>query len=298
MVSPSRDLLPSNLFIVGAPRCGTTTVYEVLRGCEDVYFPDRKEINYLGSDLRYTKRRSRSEYESLYEGAGAARWRGDASVFLLYSQRAAAEIAAGAPNGRVVVLLRHPVEQMWSLWAKLRTTGTEPLTTFEEALAAEPGRRAGHGVPRSLHPHAFHYRDLARYPQQLQRFRDELGPDRVCVVLFDDLVGDSTTTLCSVVQFLGLRTDAMPAVPHANAAAPLPVRVGPRGHRLLRRVLRSRERAAWVSTRMERLGSSVLPARFPSTMRPETRARLLADTSEDVSRLEDLLHRDLSAWRV
>ena len=41
-----------NLFVVGAPKCGTTFLYQYLKKHPDIYFPNFKEPHYFGSDLK------------------------------------------------------------------------------------------------------------------------------------------------------------------------------------------------------------------------------------------------------
>ena len=40
-----------NLFIVGAPKCGTTFLYHYLKQHPEIFFPDFKEPHFFGSDL-------------------------------------------------------------------------------------------------------------------------------------------------------------------------------------------------------------------------------------------------------
>jgi hypothetical protein len=44
-----------NFFIAGAPRCGTTAMYDYLRQHPDVFMPLRKEPVYFGADLQKRK---------------------------------------------------------------------------------------------------------------------------------------------------------------------------------------------------------------------------------------------------
>ena len=73
---------------------------------------------------------------------------GEASVWYLFSETAAAEIKAFNPEARILVLLREPVEMMYSIFNYFRFDGNEPLATFQEALEAEPDRRAGRRLGR------------------------------------------------------------------------------------------------------------------------------------------------------
>ena len=45
------NLKKPNLFIIGAPKCGTTFLYYYLRQHPDIFFPSFKEPHFFGSDL-------------------------------------------------------------------------------------------------------------------------------------------------------------------------------------------------------------------------------------------------------
>ena len=46
-----------DFYIVGAPKCGTTAMYDYLRQHPQLFMPDRKEPLYFGSDLEFRLRR-------------------------------------------------------------------------------------------------------------------------------------------------------------------------------------------------------------------------------------------------
>ena len=62
-----------NFFIVGAPKCGTTSMHEYLQRHPDVYMPFFKEPHFFGSDLegsRFRQFRARPErYLKLFRDA-------------------------------------------------------------------------------------------------------------------------------------------------------------------------------------------------------------------------------------
>ena len=41
-----------DFFIVGAPKCGTTSLYYYLRQHPEIFLPDYKEPHYFGKDLK------------------------------------------------------------------------------------------------------------------------------------------------------------------------------------------------------------------------------------------------------
>src|ERR1700719_2015583 len=118
---PARDeTRPTpNLFIVGAPKSGTTALATYLGGHPDVFVAG-KELSYFGSDLEFrtTKggrwRIGDDTYLEWVARDGDVKCRTDRSVFYLYSSQAAGEIHAFDPDSRVIALLRIPVDQMHS----------------------------------------------------------------------------------------------------------------------------------------------------------------------------------------
>ena len=44
--------LKPDFFIVGAPKCGTTSMYHYLRQHDQIFMPDYKEPHYFGKDLK------------------------------------------------------------------------------------------------------------------------------------------------------------------------------------------------------------------------------------------------------
>ena len=140
-----------DLFIVGAPKCGTTAMTRFLEAHPEVQMAARKDLHFFGSDLGFRNREriGEAEYLAHFHNDDSKRIRAESSVWYLYSERAASEIAACNPEARILILLRHPVEMMHALWAQLRLNGLgdEDITEFAEALAAErPRARRAEGA--------------------------------------------------------------------------------------------------------------------------------------------------------
>src|SRR5436190_21521408 len=109
-----------NFFIVGAPKCGTTAMYEFLKQHPQI-FMTRKEVDFFGSDL-YMKERIRDEsaYLQLFAAATDEFRVGEGSVWYLYSKRAAAEIKRFVSDARIIIQLRDPTDMIYSLHSELR----------------------------------------------------------------------------------------------------------------------------------------------------------------------------------
>lgn len=292
-------------YLVGAPKAGTTSLYAYLARHPGAFLPEQKELWHFGSDLdvRGRRRWSADDLLDLYRDAPPDALRGMAYVWYLYSTQAAAEIAAVRPDARIIIALREPVAALHALHSEFVYDGNEDIADFGEALAAEPDRCDGRRIPAEAHfPAGLCYRRTVRYAEQVERYLDRFGPDRVHVLLFDDLVADPERAASEVVAFLGLPPAPELAFPHANPnkrtrsahlrrflASPPPA---------LRRALR-----AAVPARLRRGAyrrAVALNAANPdrAAIDPDLRDALRAELADEVTRLERLIGRSLSAWRA
>jgi len=296
-----------NLFIVGAPKAGTTALASYL-GEHPEIFVAGKELSYFGSDLEFrTAKGGRwrigyDPYLEWFARAGDAQYRTDRSVFYLYSSLAASEIHAFDPKSRIIVLLRNPVDQMYSQHSEMLFQGDEDIASFGEAIAAEDDRKQGVRVPPGCQKvFGLFYRDLARYRDQVERYVSLFGRDQVCVVLYDDLVADTPATYRNVLQFLDLEPGRDPGFGVVNANKVVRsartrdlLRHAPPGLRRVGRVVVRDARARAALRR--RLHALNTRARARAVMDLELRRRLVEEMAPEVRRLEGLLGRDLGAW--
>src|SRR5215207_9230182 len=92
-----------DFFIVGAPKCGTTAMYEYLRQHPSIFMPFHKEPLFFGSDLHHRYGRlTEAEYRALFRAARPDQRVGEASAWYLYSTTSAAEIHAAAEDARII----------------------------------------------------------------------------------------------------------------------------------------------------------------------------------------------------
>lgn len=299
-----------NLFVVGAPKSGTTSLYEYLKGHPDVFMSPVKEPSYFAADLafdgsgnflRYDSDRER--YYNLFADAGSAQIVGEASTRYLYSTDAPALIKQAAPDARIVAMLRNPVDMILSLHAHKLAAATEDIADFEAALEAEDDRRAGRRLPIHSNPKLATYRDRPLFGEQLPRWFETFGRDRVHVIILEDMVRQPVAEFRRLLEFLGIDADYQPPSFAAHNVAH-----GARSPRL-RRLLNGHvpQWVAWTllprligdaRTRalVVRVSKSSLqrkPAERP-LLRPELRRQLEAEFEPDVARLSKLLERDMA----
>lgn len=289
-----------DVFVVGAPRCGTTALVDFLGQHPEVHAPYVKEPHYFGSDL--TTRRgfpTPASYLELYEGAGERRAI-DGSTWYLYSRQAAREIHAFRPDAFIVVMVRDPVELLYSWHGHAVFIGVEPIEDFADALAAESARRSGVDLPKGSPREKLLYRDIPRFTEQIERYLDVFGRERVKIIVHDDFKEDNVAVVQDVARFLGIDPDFRPRVEVVNANVrprskfvqhltehqPAPVR------RLVQRVVPRRLRSR-LRHQVRELNK--VAARRPP-LDPALRRALSEEFAPEVDRLSRLLGRDLRYW--
>lgn len=293
-----------DLFIVGAPKCGTTALNEYLRAHPDIYIPPVKELHFFGQDLtfRFTPRITEREYLQLFvPGNGASRL-GEASVRYLQSRTAAGEMHSFSPSAQIIAMLRNPVDMMYAMHSELCFSGMEDISSFEAALDAEQARMHGRLLPAGTNvPEMLYYRTSARFAGQLERYFEVFGRERVRVILLDDMRADAPAVYRETLEFLGVDSSFAPQFRVVNpaktprskvlrslvATPPGPIRAAAR--RILSRGARKRA-YQWLL----RLNAKTAIRR---PMDRGLRTALVAEFLPEVERLEQLLDRDLSTWK-
>ncbi len=206
------------IFIVGAPRCGTTTMARWLQAHPQVLFPFVKEPHFFtqhdlrGLDDIELRRAIERDYLDHFfpESDGEQRIGADASVSYLYAPEQLEPVLRLWPDSRFIVGVRDPLSLLPSLHKRLIFTGDENIRRFEDAWAATPDRAAGRRIPWStIEPRWLRYDEAARYGTYVERLFAAVGKDRCLVMVFDDLVADPATQHRRLLEFA--RLAPMPA---------------------------------------------------------------------------------------
>jgi len=303
-----------NFFIVGAPKCGTTSLHEYLQRHPDVYMPFYKEPHYFGSDLqgsRFMQFRNRPEkYHKLFHDVRSETRIGESSPWYLVSKNAAKEIKSYDPNAKIIMILRNPVDMMYSMWSQFRYSGNEQIEIFEDALKAEPARKQGKQIRRAAHCiTGLFYRDMATYSVQVKRYFDVFGQDNVKVIIFDDFKADTAGIYKEVLDYLELDSTFTTNFDVVNPNKDVRVEwlqklILSTGFSLM--LLKDRltylattSRFVPYSYRTETVKGVInaytkYEKRSPLTA--ETRKRILSEFESEIDDLGKLLDRDLSYW--
>ncbi|MEM7682008.1 MAG: sulfotransferase [Planctomycetota bacterium] len=294
-----------NLIIAGAPKCGTTSLHYYLDQHPEVFMCRPKEPHHFGRDLdiRHPMRvESEADYLKLFAApeSAAAKVRGDASTWYLYSKDAAQEVHRFAPDAKIVVMLREPAGYINSLHLQALNTDNETILSLAEALSAETDRLAGRREPEhaKFRCHT-HYRASARFAEQVQRYFDAFGRDRVFVALLDDMKADLPGLLRRLFAFLDIDPSFEPTLEAQNttralSSADLWVKRMFYRSRTATKLVKKAPRPVLDAYRW--FTSSVLPSARTKAADEALMRALRAEFREEVDKLASLIERDLSGW--
>jgi len=301
-----------NFFIVGAQKAGTTSLYHYLNQHPQVYMSPIKEPFFFDHELsaggqvvrrEFGGRRQPprfaniEEYSALFEGVGDEKAIGEATPLYIYAPGTPERIEKYVPGARSIALLRHPADRAYSAFLYAVRIGVEPLTDFAQALRAEPLR-----VRKGWH-YVFHYRSRGLYYQQLKRYYEVFGRERLGVWLYEDLREDPASVTRGVFCFLEVDDTFAPDTSSKHNPAGVPASVPARA------AMRATDRAVGGLRKVLTPTSGILPLAFevrravqsrvltaPPPIDQEVREELIEGYREDILRLQDLIGRDLSAW--
>ncbi len=294
-----------NFFMVGAPKCGTTALYEYLRPHPQIFLSEPKEPASLASDmpkLHYLG--SCRDYDELFAQAGPQHAIvGEGSTCYLYSETALARIRELNPRAKILIMLRNPIEAVVAFHSQMCYDLDEDQRNFETAWRLQEERREGRSMPATCRAALrLQYRQVFLLGQHVERVLTLFPRDRVKLVLFDDFVADTRAVYQDVLGFLEVQDDGRSDFPRINA----------------NKVNRSRWLAAMtlqtprsimrpITAVKEKLGVKSLgigraliwlnrrPARR-KPLAPELRSELIEAFRDDVELLSRILKRDLSHW--
>jgi len=136
-----------NLIIVGAAKCGTTSLHNYLNQHPEIFMSYIKEPRHFCSDFfpfgseKHFKYKDEKTYLKLFEKGLDKKIVGESTPLYLYSKKSAKEIHEFNPDAKVIIMLRDPLYFMYSFYFHMRHNLQEEADTFKEALDKESYRK-------------------------------------------------------------------------------------------------------------------------------------------------------------
>lgn len=309
-----------NFLVIGAAKCGTTSLYHYLKSHPEVYMSPIKEPNYFSTDINpenfsrqykdiekrkrlnldeYVKGdmkrevwgyfvRERHHYTGLFKKVNQEKAIGEISNSYLFSTEAAKNIRNTLPDVKLIAILRNPVDRMYSHYlANLRDGKTyKPFRQeVEEDFNKHPkGWYINHG-----------YVEMGLYYHQVKRFLDVFPREQIRIYLYDDLKNDPESLLKEVCLFLGIDAGF-----RFNTSQKFNTARVPKNEKLLYWLS-----ASGIKKNMFRLLPQSFKGEIKNLFFKKEKAKPMTDYEknwaagfykDEIAGLQNLLGRDLSAW--
>ena len=194
-----------NLFIVGAARCGTTSLYHYLSQHDDIFFSPKKEPRHFQWDYfkhnwyNNIKKKSYSkevDYLKLFETNSNYKYYAEASPSYLYAYESSSQIKKKYPDAKILIILRNPIDRCFSNYTLRVTRGVEKLS-FEECLEYElPFLKKRREGSRHFIREGFYFEGINAYKKVFGK--------NVKILLYDNLKSDANSLISSILDFLEL----------------------------------------------------------------------------------------------
>ena len=294
-----REGMP-NFLIVGAAKAGTTSLYDYLRQHPDIFMPEWKELSFFIGDPcgPLHKVRKPAYYRRVFTGSKGYKAVGEASTSYLWVRAAPSLIKSELGSVKILIILRDPVAMSYSLYNHQSRKEGETIVDFEAALAAEEKRRHDPVFKKKCYGwHAnYYYFQRGLYCEQVQRYIDTFGGDQVKIFLFDELAGNAVRVAQEAYRFLNVDDAFVPDVRVLNPAGGI-ISI-PRFWQDAGLFLKtfqyvfSKNIIKKIPHLLRNIGRKP-----PAPLKPDTARSLRRKFYDDICRLEQLIEKDLSAWK-
>ena len=296
-----------NVFLVGAPRAGTTAMLEYLRDHPYAYFSNPDEPHYWASDLPGLRKQSAIEKEEQYLAlfancTGKHRVIGEGSTLYLMSEKAIPQILEYAPDAKFAVMIRHPADLAYSFFRQLRRSLDEDVDEFEEAWHLQSQRRSRQSIPQKCtEKRVLQYKNVASLGRQIERAMASIDPQQLHLIFYEDFCNDPQRVYTRLLEFLDLPADDRRDFPRhsdsrSSSAAWLTQLGESRTVQKIAQVSNAKMTGRWMA--WARRGRDALLARpnKDSAIRPQFRDKLVDEFREDIRLLASCTGRCLDHW--
>jgi len=204
------DRMP-DFYIIGAPKCGTTSLYDWLGTHPSVCAP-HKETCFFSQDIFPTRHLpthipSLEAYCRIFEFSGDQKISGEATPKYLYSDQALSEIARLRLDAKIIVCLRDPVDLAISLHSQKLKEGVEAEQNFEKAWRRglfTDGQAIQNQHKSNLEINYYFWSCIGT---RLKRLHDLFPSKSVMIILLNELKDDPRGTYLKGLRFLELEDD-------------------------------------------------------------------------------------------
>jgi hypothetical protein len=196
--------------IAGFPKCGSTSIHDLLSQNLKIDLCNRKESHYYANkeleflvngpgDNRLQKGviRSKEKYLSHFRNDGNIK--GESSVFYIYFEDAIRRMSKENPNLKIILVTRNPSDRIKSNYKYLRARQRETLT-LSQAIEEENNR-----IQMGYEP-IWYYTALSQYSSYIEMVKKYVKNENLLLIDFDEFFSNTSKGLLRIEKFLGVES--------------------------------------------------------------------------------------------
>jgi hypothetical protein len=213
-----------NLFIIGAPRCGTRAIKNYLNCHPDIFVPNIDEPGYFERKIIYDfkedyKFSRLKEYLKLFNPVQKTKKKYylDATAMAMYSEKSIINILRLNKNAKFIIMMRDPLEASKSMYKKRLSIAFQPLREinhdFYECWETLEKRKKGLGYPENCRSKLyFRYDLLYSYDKYIHYINKLIKPQNRVYINFKTLSSNPQKVKDYLLQFLEIDNIFLPLV--------------------------------------------------------------------------------------
>lgn len=178
-----------NFIVIGAGKCATTSLCDLLNQHPEVFISDPKEPNFFSHDENY--KLGWDWYLQLFKNADQCQAIGEGSGIYTAKEcfpETAKRISQHIPDCKLIYIVRTPLERIESLWLENASQGLHWTLPFEQSIQKQ----------------AEIYIDSSNYLQQIIHYKKFFSEDQILVLFYEDYIQSAQETLKRCFQFLNV----------------------------------------------------------------------------------------------
>lgn len=196
-----------NFFVIGAAKCGTTSLCELLSQHPEVFFSPEKEPRFFSHENRYSK--GFKFYDSFFDAASEEKVVGEGSTtyseaWLDRSEKSAARIYQYSPEAKIVYCVRDPLERIESKWLDLVLSTDNGLINTELFSSGALNLSGDFNKDIKTHPE---FVNTSNYWKHLTIYRNYFKDRDIKIIFLEEFREHPLTILKDTCHFLEIDPD-------------------------------------------------------------------------------------------
>ena len=294
-----------DFIVIGAPKCGTTSLHNYLLKHPSIHLPKNKELHFFAYKDKLPKYNGTGDMESAHIKYAITNnleyfeqfskekniMNGEIAPHYLHLENSAKNIFEHNPKMKIIAILRDPVERAFSNYRHNVKMNRE-TETFAKALQLEDKRIENGWGP------AWRYKTVGLYHKHLSKYFTYFDKNSILIIDYKDFSKKPNIILNKIFHFLQVEKISIDTSTKYNVTEKKYnwLEKFLKGNNSLKRIARStfpKRNRKWIKRKLNQLNQKSTSDNIP--LNEQKKLRL--EFQEDILALEHLLDKDFSYWR-